>query len=258
MSSWLIGVEGTGGAGGIRVDEGSEIYIVDSGVLAPTALSVVGFSNRLYVRGCRLAGYTLGINIEDGDEIHLSDTHAEGVTGALIATGAERVTITGGSLEGSSVALDVTAGRVSVDGTLITSGGEGVNLTGVSYCRLTGLDIVCDEHGIVISGGARCRVESCMVIGAAAAGTNTYDGIVVDGERHYITRNTIPADQVNGNQLANGITVAATAGCNIVVGNDLNDPTDYGVDAINDLGTDTQLVYPAGAEGDNFAGCGGS
>lgn len=55
-------------------------------------------------------------------------------------------------------------------------------------------------------------------------------------------------------QLRYGINIASsTVERAIVVGNHLGDPTDYGTDALNDDGTDTQLTYPGHATyGDNF------
>lgn len=108
------------------------------------------------------------------------------------------------------------------------------------------------SHNIHLSGCTECNVTANQVIAATSA-----DNIRLAGDRNMIEGNMSQA--VDGFSVADvGINIVSGS-CNIVVGNRLGDPADYGTDALTDSGTDTQLTYPNDPTyGDNFTDCGGS
>ena len=117
--------------------------------------------------------------------------------------------------------------------------------------------IKCDQHGVVLNG-VQAFVRD-VEVEAGLAASNTYDafqlnGPIDDGLR--VEDNHIR----NASQLRYGINIADSGVVRaIVVGNSGGDPADFGTDAINDQGTDTQLTYPSDATyGDNFFRSGSS
>jgi hypothetical protein len=218
-------------------------------------LFVEAMREGLFVKGCRIDGFVTGAHISDGDNVDLTGNFIEGGPRGVLIDGGQRVIIRGGTAAGSLFGIEITGSeRPLIDGVQVESGGQGVSVE-VPYARLVNLDVVCDEDGIVLSDTTeRCRVTDCMITNAAASGTNLYSGIVVDGERNYISGNVIPAVQVNTNALNNGISILGN--CSRVVGNDLDDPGAYGNDAIDDLGTLSELFFPDDpVYGDNFTDC---
>ena len=110
-------------------------------------------------------------------------------------------------------------------------------------------------HGILITNSDRCSVTGNVVEAASQDATNTSDQIQVTGDRNTVQANKlIPL----GGAFVPRYGVNVVSGeCNMVVGNDLGDPDDYGTDALNDTGANTQLFYPADViYGDNFTDCG--
>lgn len=113
------------------------------------------------------------------------------------------------------------------------------------------------EHGLIIDGGSRNRV-TMHVQNSGDSADDTYDNIHITGasDRNLIT-DCVLIPRTAGNQTRYGINIGGTGECNMVVGNDLGDPDDYGTDALVDTASNTQLFYPNDATyGDNFSDCG--
>jgi hypothetical protein len=150
--------------------------------------------------------------------------------------------------------------RVNISAPTSSGGSETLVLfDGSSKCKLLGGSIVnCQEHAVMLVDSSDCTVQDVTIDGAGGNSNDTYDGVILSGDSD---RNLISGIQVVARAVSPltryGINVSAsTCDCNIVVGNVLGDPADYGTDALNDAGTDTQLFYPNDATyGDNFTAC---
>lgn len=113
------------------------------------------------------------------------------------------------------------------------------------------------------AGGFRFENSDDFIVTGNIAGNedfltdNTWDCYhIVNSNKIQLMSNTCLPRVVN-NKARYGVNVVSGQG-NIVVGSNLGDPTDYGTDALNDAGTDTQLFYPNDAtHGDNFTVPGG-
>jgi hypothetical protein len=113
-------------------------------------------------------------------------------------------------------------------------------------------------HGVQLTDCSNCLVAANIINSSGLATDDTYDAIHLDGDsfRNLITGNKL-IPPTAGNAPRYGVNIATTDECNIVVGNDLGDPDDYGTDALNDNGANTQLFWPNDATyGDNFTDCG--
>lgn len=138
-------------------------------------------------------------------------------------------------------------------------GGIGVALIGATLTKVTdNLIVLCGEQGISLVDCQGVAVADNTVYASSRNATNTFDNIIVDGDsaRNFIHDNTLVLPS-SGPVPRYGVNIATTDECNIVVGNDLGDPDDYGTDALNDNGANTQLFWPNDATyGDNFTDCG--
>lgn len=203
----------------------------------------------------------------------------------------------GGSFEGCLVEGNLwdLASTPSVDGVIVFDNGAtecaivGNNIQnagGLDAIRVeTGTDVVIADNmigegaddGIVVNSGTRVAVTgntvrwasgngidydgddgliaSNVVFGSSQDTTNTFDNIQVSGNRNLTEANKlVPATTAPLTRY--GVNVVSGE-CNMVVGNDLGDPDDYGTDALNDAGANTQLFWPNDATyGDNFTDCG--
>lgn len=155
----------------------------------------------------------------------------------------------------------VTSGLdVAITGNLIGEAPDvGIRVTNSSRMLVTD-NIVkwAGEHGIWIEGSSHCTLEGNQVFGSSQNTNNTWDNIHISGtsNRNLVQGNKVIPSTNNPPQTRYGVNVAGGE-CNMVVGNDLGDPDDYGSDALSDSGANTQLVYPADATyGDNFTDCG--
>ncbi len=113
------------------------------------------------------------------------------------------------------------------------------------------------KHGLVVDS-ARANIHDVIVENVGQGATNTDDAFHLKGEMDQprLHNNAI----IGASQLRYGINIADPGITRaIVVGNSGGDPSDFGTDALNDQGTDTQLEYPSDATyGDNFFRSGSS
>lgn len=147
--------------------------------------------------------------------------------------------------------LTVSGSRCLVSADIEFADADGATISG----NLNRADLQvrsCGQHGLVVSGDDNdlsATVEQC---GGDTA--NTYDNVHVTGNRNYL-RGSLLRPRVSAPLTRYGANVVS-GDCNRVVGNDLGDPVDYGTDALNDAGTNTQLTYPNDpVYGDNFTDC---
>lgn len=140
-----------------------------------------------------------------------------------------------------------------------TSNAGGVHLTGCTDMTVRGKIRSANGHGLRLTGSSdndlHVKVLEC---GRDITATNTYDNILLEdasSDNFLAVGRSRPA--VSPRQTRNGIHISTSdCDCNIVVGNILGDPADYGTDALTDAGTDTQKFWPADATfGDNFTIC---
>lgn len=168
---------------------------------------------------------------------------------------------------GVSVAADFFEGTIVGNDFFLTSGN---NNGGVYIETDNSGDILIDSnkingarrHGIYIddgpgaSGVNDCVISNNLITGPGTQGpANTYDGIHVAGaaSRNYIHGNKIIPRSSNGTRY--GINMAGSGDCNVIVGNHLGDPANYGTDALAP-GTGNILTYPNDPTyGDNFTEC---
>jgi hypothetical protein len=154
--------------------------------------------------------------------------------------------------------LTLTNGQdFDVSGEILGAGLGGVVLSGCSNGTLTMRIATTGQHGLSMVNTSHCRVQ-CHITSSGGTTTNTYDAINISGNS---SRNLISGCKIRprttGNTTRYGVNVGGTGECNMVVGNDLGDPDDYGTDALVDSASNTQLFWPGDATyGDNFTNCG--
>lgn len=132
-----------------------------------------------------------------------------------------------------------------------------VSISTSSWGTFDGVIDQCGQHGLLIDGASDNRISGQFYANGSDT-TNTYDNISITGasNRNFINQ-CVLRPRVSGADTRYGVNVGGTGECNMVVGNDLGDATDYGSDALNDAASNTQLFWPADATyGDNFTDCG--
>lgn len=175
------------------------------------------------------------------------------------------LTVVGNTIEGGLIA--VAGGEVSGvvanntvrkpdDGLVVDIAYDGelaLAIRGNTLTDLGGTAILLRSNS---SGGPLgVEIEANTIVGpGGAATTNTRDAIRVDQGQAFIHGNKI-TPRATTPFTRYGINIAG-GDCNVVVGNALGDPADYGTDALEDNGADTQLTYPNDPTyGDNFTAC---
>jgi parallel beta-helix repeat protein len=174
---------------------------------------------------------------------------------------AESCVIQGNVIEapgGAELTLGSGSSFCSVAGNVLgISTDIGINLISAASCSVVGNVLnYPGEHGIRLSASSDCVIEGNLVFGPGQNSNNTFDGIFLEGnsDRNHVTGNRVLSDPLAFVAARYGINVsAATCNDNVVVNNYLGVDAAYGTNALNDAGTATMLVFPAGAFGDNFA-----
>lgn len=222
----------------------------------------LGASTQVIVIGNRMGEE---ITVNGGEDILIVDNIFEAVVPSVDYTikvaNANHVVIARNNLANmggaEGIQLD-TCTDSEVSGNVIESTDTGILLTGCDRINVVGgLIKWAGLHGLEIAGSSHCIVEGLRVFGASQNSTNTSDNIHLSGDsdRNLITGCQLQSAQFSFPRCAVNVS-ASTCDCNMVVGNDLGDPADYGTDALNDAGTDTQLTYPNDPTyGDNFTDC---
>jgi len=138
-----------------------------------------------------------------------------------------------------------------------TSDATGVSISTSSWGTFDGVIDQCGQHGLLIDGASDNRISGQFYANGSDT-TDTYDNISITGasNRNFINQCVLrPRD--SGANTRYGVNVGGTGECNMVVGNDLGDASDYGSDALNDTASNTQTFWPADATyGDNYVDCG--
>lgn len=154
----------------------------------------------------------------------------------------------------TGIHIDTTAFQWQIQGNIIsTISGDGIRIEGATGVVVKNNTIVEPfDYGILLVGDD-CDIGGNRIVDPSSDVPDATDGIFVDGDRNHVHENRVLPGVV---QPRYGINVSA-GDCNVVVGNVLGDPADYGTDALTDAGTNTQLVYPNDPMyGDNFTVCG--
>jgi hypothetical protein len=172
----------------------------------------------------------------------ITSTHAVlRVSGGDPAAPNLRVIVNGSSFVGSQISsADVVYGVVLENTEYVT----------ISDCEFYQFR----EEAIFLDGTVNCLIVDNRVLQAGLAGG--VDAVrLVDSSYNQVRGNMILPDSAGNTRY--GINVSNSGcDCNVVVGNSLGDPADYGTDALNDAGTGTWLTFPNDpAYGDNFVDC---
>lgn len=249
------GIEFTGGA-----DYGtiSDCYIDVTGVAVSHNTTELVYA--LLLDNCHLLG-SHGISQDSTgifEELHVGNTMMEVGTSGVVAT-AERIALRGCSIyDGSGYGVDLSVSALGNRVTVADCFVVGFSLNNVRVTGPEGSVFIHDnfidsanQHGMVLETD-RAVVQGNYFSDNGAFPTNTYDHLTINGDRNLVTGNVFV-----GSALPRyGVNILGGE-CNMVAGNDLGDPDDYGTDALNDAGANTQLFWPADATyGDNWTDCG--
>ncbi len=149
---------------------------------------------------------------------------------------------------------------VIVSGNLIQAaediGTHGINIEGSLVNSKIVINIIeGGGHGISATNMSLCRVLANQITAALFSVDNTYDSIILSGDSddNYI-HNNMMIGSPSSPKPRYGINISvSTCENNIVVGNSFGPASNYGTDPLLNLGTDTELFYPANPTyGDNF------
>lgn len=248
---------------GVNVDAdnchitGNTITVTSPDPIGQGVLLNTGIKSRVIGNHITVASGAIGIEGGSAGQI-ISDNHIS-VTGSqpgiLIY---ERGIIANNEIDGNQNAdgihLGGFASEISIADNRIYLPFHGIVFTGSAGVgnKITDNWVYFAEgHGIDASNGTDgIKITNNRIQEPGQDADNTYDGIMANGDRNRIVDNTIIGDD-SAPQPRYGISVAGDV--NIVVGNSLGDPSNYGTDALNNAGTNTELTYPNDATyGDNF------
>lgn len=183
------------------------------------------------------------------------------------------------AVEGPVFSLVISGNRIYGGGVTVTTdsfrGTISGNIINAASAEVAAIDISADldgdvsiegnhiwgsiRHGIHLADGPdnegafNATIANNHIDSTGSQTANTYDAIHVSGaaSRNYIHGNKIVPSSVT----RYGINMAGSGDCNVIVGNDLGDPDDYGTDAMAP-GSGNILTYPNDPTyGDNFTGC---
>lgn len=213
------------------------------------------------IRGCRIENGGSGSGSGPGVEVSIGSTESWDIR-------IHHNEFDGSGVQASVDALGTLWGLAVADNQFEAGGIAAVDAV-IHLLRATRSQVVrnrfrwVDEHGIRLEQCERVDVVGNQFAGVSENTTDTFDAIRLEDDTH---RCRVQDNQVDPAQLdpptltgqpAVGIHIVdATCECNVVVGNMLGDPAEYGTDPLVDAGTDTALRYPDDATyGDNFVGC---
>lgn len=257
------GVEFSGASSYIDIT-GCYIFATDDAIMSSTSQQV----DRLLVGQCHLLGDNGLIENSTGifEDVVIEGCGIEVSQNGISAT-AERISITDnyiydGANDGIVLSVTALGNRVTIaDNHIVGFNGNAIDVTGAEL-HLDIHDNIIDSignHGIVISDCDHAHIHHNRLNDIGTLGANTYDCIQINGDssRNMVDGNILTASVGGGVTPRYGVNVGGTGECNMVVGNDLGDPNNYGSDALTDSASNTQLFWPADATyGDNFTDCG--
>jgi hypothetical protein len=147
-----------------------------------------------------------------------------------------------------AVAIELDGDESTIDHNILSSGGI---LIGGAYNQVKANLVFANGHGINVSGAVDCQVCANIVDASSLPASNTFDGLLIDGDRNVVALNTvIPAGA--GNTTRYGLNVNS-GNDNAVFANYLGDSSDYGTADSVDNATATQTTPAAGAIGGQWA-----
>jgi hypothetical protein len=205
------------------------------------------------------------IDTNDGEISYLKvigNTVSDGGGNSFLRIGSGQVTVLGNTCaagvdDGILVPSGLGTPGTIIAGNSIICAGVGISSGGLwEEAHISDNFIDAGEHGMDLADLSRGHIYGNTIYRPGLNTDNTFDGIRLSGasgDESYIHGNRLIVFSF-GNAPRYGVNVsAATCENNIIVGNDLGDPADYGTDALNDAGTGTILTYPNDATyGDNF------
>ena len=180
-----------------------------------------------------------GDNTGSGDYIGcvITDNLLQAATGDrfITADGLERVIIANNAGSGGIVASSCVG--INIGGNSLVPEFEGA--VAVTSC----------DNAVIHDNTIRIDVD---------ASDNTYDLVsLTTTDRALVEGNKLILNSGVGDSSPRYGVNVVSGECNMVVGNDLGDPDDYGTDALNDTASNTQLFWPADPTyGDNLTDCG--
>lgn len=165
-------------------------------------------------------------------------------------------------ISGNRVSASFNAGiyavgspAVTISGNIVTEAPVGMWVDGCDGVVVTGNQIFNSEtDGLKVDNTNQGTFVGNKIEGSSSFSVNVSDQVVITAsDFNLVEGNTL---RVGANTPRYGVNVVSGE-CNMVVGNNLGDPNDYGTDALADTGSNTQLTYPGSMTyGDNFTDCG--